>query len=302
MKRIAVIIALLNIISITSYAVSALDLLRRDFRSAKQTFQHPVELFHYFNLYDPASPQTQTLLTSAQGRAYLVKKRIQFATETFWSEKSKNQGLFAGNGLYLAIDPLISEEYGNLMIQFKLKPQATYISLKKGVLIKGDTVRALYSEGILKKYPDDIIPESMKFTERNLNSMLSTDNKKFRAVILQVLKAERITLFEYNWRSSLELICNDNSSKSAFIYIGSDETMPEFSDTTLVDIKSLLTLKSISPHEAQVKSETNKLVELLKLNDVATDLNTQIINATTTYGSFKKLHQRQESLFGCEPY
>ena len=52
---------------------------------------------------------TQALMASPQGRRKITLDRISYATSKFWAPASAAKGLFAGEGLYLAIDPSVSE-------------------------------------------------------------------------------------------------------------------------------------------------------------------------------------------------
>ncbi|MFM6927904.1 MAG: hypothetical protein ACKOX6_05530, partial [Bdellovibrio sp.] len=157
-------------------AASASHLLARDFKAAKIQFGHEKRLYHYFNVYNEQTPETQLKLQSPVGRQQLIRERIQYATNKFWAPTAKINGLFAGEGLYLAVDPLISEEYGNIMVEFKVKPTSYYINLKKGVFLREDTIRAIYKEGYKTLDTDEMIPESMRFSEMTLNAMLTPEN------------------------------------------------------------------------------------------------------------------------------
>ncbi|MFM6929542.1 MAG: hypothetical protein ACKOX6_13825, partial [Bdellovibrio sp.] len=171
----------------------------------------------------------------------------------------------------------------------------------KGVFLREDTIRAIYKEGYKTLDTDEMIPESMRFSEMTLNAMLTPENKKFRKLVLSVLKAENITLMEYNWRSELAAICSEESSTSAFIYIGNQESFPEFFEMNMIDIKDSYTLLSLTEREAQAKEESQQLLYVMKANS---DLNSQedkLQNSLLIYRSQSLLRTTQEVLFGCEP-
>ncbi|MFM6930523.1 MAG: hypothetical protein ACKOX6_18820, partial [Bdellovibrio sp.] len=100
------ILSLLLLLTQKTLASSANLLLARDFKAAKIQFGHEKRLYHYFNVYNEQAPETQLKLQSPFGRQQLIRERIQYATNKFWAPTAKINGLFAGEGLYLAVDPL----------------------------------------------------------------------------------------------------------------------------------------------------------------------------------------------------
>lgn len=252
-----------------AFAATAAQLLAQDFKSAKIQFGQEKRLYHYFNIHNESNPAVQVKLQSPEGRKQLVQERVQYATSKFWSPLAKITGMYAGEGLYLAIDPLISADYGNLMIEFKVKPTSYYINLKKGLYISKKTVRALYKEGYKTLLNGDEMPESMRFSEMNLNSMLTPENQKFRALVLQVLKAENIMLMEYEWKSELATVCREDSSSSAFVYIGTAKDLPEFTSVVLADVKDLYSLSQLTNQESLAKYDSQSLLRLMTNNGVA---------------------------------
>lgn len=281
-----------------AFAASAAQLVTRDIRAAKSSFGQEKRLYHYFNIYQEEAPENQQLLQTPEGRQQLVQERIQHATNKFWSPSAKINGLFAGEGLYLAVDPLISEEYGNVMIEFKVKPEAYYLNLKKGVFFKTDTIAALYKEGYKTREPGEALPESMRFSELSLNAMLSPENRSFRELILHALKAENIMLMEYNWRSELTAVCGEDSSTSAFVYVGTREDLPEFSAAEFVDVKNSHSLK-LSNHERVTKEEVQKLLYVMRLNTDLEAREEKVRNELSVYQSEAHIKEVLGSLFGC---
>lgn len=283
-----------------AFTASASLLLARDFKAAKIQFSQEKRLYHYFSIHNEQAPETQLKLQSPEGRQQLIRERIQYATNKFWAPTAKINGLFAGEGLYLAVDPLISEEYGNIMVEFKVKPTSYYINLKKGVYLHQDTIRAIYKEGYKTLDTGDVIPESMRFSEMTLNAMLTPENRQFRKLVLSVLKAENIMLMEYNWRSELAAICGEESSTSAFIYIGNQEIFPEFSEISLVDIKDSYSLPSLSERETQAKYDSQQLLYAMKANSYLSSQEDKLKNSLQIYKTQSSLRTTQEALFGCE--
>jgi len=155
------------------------------------------------------------------------------------------------------------------MIEFKVKPTSYYINLKKGLHISQNTVRALYKEGYKTLHAGDEMPESMRFSEMNLNSMLTPENKKFRALVLQVLKAENIMLMEYEWKSELATVCQDDSSTSAFVYVGAAKDLPEFTSVVMADVKELYSLSQLTNQETLAKQDSQTLLRLMENNGIA---------------------------------
>lgn len=217
----------------SAWAGESEELLARDIREAKIYFGTEKYLYHYFDIYNLNTPEVQKKLKTESGRKEIARERILYATHRFWDKSTKYNGLFAGNGFYLAIDPVISSEYGASMLELSLKPDSYYLDLNRGINLKADTVRALHKEKIL--WGEEA--ESFRFSEMTLNTILHPGNEKLRDLIHKVFKREKVTLIEYSWRSNLDLICGEGASQSAFLYVGVDPEMPEFEKIQMVDIK-----------------------------------------------------------------
>lgn len=289
------------LISQGALATSAEQLLARDFRAAKISFGQEKRLYHYFDIHNAESPEVQTLLSTPGGRQALARSRIQYGAGKFWSPQAKINGLFAGEGLYLAVDPLISEEYGTVMIEFKVKPETFYLNLKQGVFLRQDTIQALYAEGYKTREPGETLPESMRFSDTTLNAMLTPENRLFRQLVLQTLRAENVMLMEYNWRSELASICGEDSSTSAFVYVGTNEELPEFSAVEFVDVKNAYDLQRLSRRERIIKKEIQQLLSVMKMNADLDSREEQIRNQHAIYKNESHIKAVLETLFGCTP-
>ncbi len=284
----------------SAMATSAEALLSRDLRAAKKSFGQEKRLYHYFDIYKEEDPSVQAQLMSPEGRRAIVLDRVLFATSKFWKPASGSKGLFAGEGLYLAIDPSISDTYGKMLIEFRVKPEANYLNLIRGVNLNSDTVQAIYKGGYLSIDPSNGIPESMRISELTLQMILQPGNEKFRALVQAALKAENITMAEYSWRSDLDSICAQGSSQAAFVYIGTDVNLPEFSSVEMADVKRVYPEMKMTQKEYVATVESMKMIKLIKMNyDLDSD-EARNQNALSIYKNAGAIHQALDSIYGCE--
>ncbi|MFV8250016.1 hypothetical protein [Bdellovibrio bacteriovorus] len=295
------IIALGLILGVEAFAASAEALLARDLRNAKMTFGHEQRLYHYFDIYQEAAPATQALMATPQGRKQVLQTRISYATSKFWSKASGSKGLFAGEGLYLAIDPHISESYGKMMIEFTVKPDSYYISLARGLYLSADTVKAIYQEGHLVADPANGIPDTMRISEMTLAMILQPENARFRLLLQKALKSENIMMAEYVWRSDLDVVCGEESLQTAFVYIGTDPRLPEFSAVEMADVKQAYAGIAMTAGEQRASQEAQKLRSLIDINQQAMSANEMVENALAIYKSENEFKNAVGRLHGCRP-
>lgn len=302
MKAFWVAICLVSISwSALALASEAESLLARDLRNAKVTFGHEQRLYHYFDIYQEAAPATQALMVTPQGRKQVLQTRISYATGKFWSKASGSKGLFAGEGLYLAIDPNISESYGKMLIEFTVKADAYYISLARGLYLSEDTVKAIYQEGHLMADPDNGVPDSMRISEMTLAMILQPENARFRLLLQKALKRENIMMAEYVWRSDLDVVCGEESLQTAFVYIGTDPTLPEFSSVEMADVKQAYAGIPMTAKELKASQDAQKLKTLIQINQQATSANQMVENALAIYKSENEFKNVVGRLHGCRP-
>ncbi|UXR64215.1 hypothetical protein EZJ49_14200 [Bdellovibrio bacteriovorus] len=283
----------------SALAASAEALLARDLRAAKMQFGQEQRLYHYFDIYREEDSATQSLMNSPAGRRKIMQDRISYATAKFWTPASGSKGLFAGEGLYLAIDPSISESYGKMLIEFKVKPSTFYINLARGIYLQADTVKAIYDEHHLTADADYGIPDSMRISEMTLNMILQPENARFRLLLQKTLKAENIMMAEYIWRSDLDAVCGEDSLQTAFVYIGTDPQLPEFSSVEMADVKQAYPAVTLTAPEKTASLEAQKLISLIRVNQNAGAYAEKVQNALSIYKSEQSLHQALGALHGC---
>lgn len=283
----------------STFAASAEALLARDLRAAKIQFGQEQRLYHYFDIYREEDSSTQALMASPTGRRKIMQDRISYATSKFWMPASGSQGLFAGEGLYLAIDPSISESYGKMLIEFKVKPSTFYINLARGVYLQADTVKAIYDEHHLTAEPGSEVPDSMRISEMTLNTILRPENARFRVLLQKALKAENIMMAEYIWRSDLDVICGEDSPQTAFVYIGTDQNLPEFSSVEMADVKQAYPSVPLTASEKVASVEAQKLITLIRVNQEADSHTEKVQNALSIYKTEQSLQQALGTLHGC---
>jgi hypothetical protein len=136
----------------------------------------------------------------------------------------------AGLGLYLATDPFISSpsaevysgaNFGDTMIELTFSKETRYLSVKKAISLKDDTIAALVAEKILKLSQIKKILHGNLLSQDTLKYMAEPQYYYFRTLVEKLVTSNNIVLIEYEWLTSLEMFCDNKNMTSAMVYIGS---------------------------------------------------------------------------------
>ena len=195
------------------------------------TLAKPLRLYHYFN----AATQGGQLWPTYQkiSDRYREGGQIQFdiiyQTSSFWEASVHDTDLVNGGpGMYLAVDPLISEKYGHASYILNFPAGYKYIDFSdpawKGVSkikISKDTLVSLVKEGILtEKQISKLELKSGYFLRRAMQFIAAPENLRFREMVSKIFARNNISLVQYTWeKTGLKLFCKSASS-SAFVFIG----------------------------------------------------------------------------------
>jgi hypothetical protein len=273
------IIAVLLFISSIALAQSAEERLSSDITASTQKFSKSVNLYHYFNAPTENSGGTLRLhsyLNDKPNRDKWIFALLATRAGTFWDVNFNNTDYVnAGAGMYLALDPASSKEFGNSALVLTAPENSNYISVFKALPLKKETVAALVNEGFVAK--NQLSPSASTLglnaglTRFTLKNMLKPENIKFRQLMMRIFNNNHVQFIEYEYKSYLAGFCK-TSSQSAFIFIGS---APESSVTPAqanIDqshmgqtlLYSTLPLAGLSSDEEQRTSLVTRFKEALE--------------------------------------
>lgn len=225
MKSIKTFLALFLLSSfVGSWALaSAQDLLEQDIASKVHTFQKNTSLYSYFNaplVGNQLHPQLQNKNTRDNWTNWFIALRAG----SFWDLNSHPTNYVnAGTGMYLALDPNSSKEFGNSAVILTAPQNAKFISVFRPFALSKATLEALVNESIITRAQlvsgKATLGLNSGFSRFTLQNMLRVENNEFRKLVLEVFKRNNIQFIEYEYKSHLAGFCKV-ANQSAFVFVG----------------------------------------------------------------------------------
>ena len=246
----------------------AFEALSKDLKPAIQSMSKDVLVYHYFYLPRNDSWQIQ----NEKDRQAYAENHFQNIISTYANPSTMpNNYMNAGAGLYAAIDPLISEQFGDALIEIKIPKNTIYLKLVKAIPLAPTTLSALLNEKIINS-EDVMILFKNGFSRDTLRIMLQPKYKKARKIIRKILKNNFVSLAEYNWNTRIQSICNRHSW-SAFVFI---EKNPMTSTKNVnskfeKNISFKFSVPALSRSEMDRQNKTESLKKLLENNSAHED-------------------------------
>lgn len=259
-------IVIINIVFAFGFAAHAQSmaesLLTRDLMTSAKILTSEKHIYNYFGLR-----QVHPSFGSEQGRHEYINRYIAARSGDFWSDDFTNTSttnFAAGAGLYFAIDPLISQTYGDTFVQMTMPVGTRFFNVVSPIRLKKDTLAALVSEGFVTQAQIPILfPKALGFYRDTLRMMVDPQFKPFRKMVQHLFSVNQIKFVEYNFNTSLGNFCPGHSY-SAFVYVGEENpndpknaiVPPPFNAAMM--LSTALDFGNISPGEQAVKNETVK--------------------------------------------
>lgn len=230
---------LVSVAQSTAFAINAEELLSRDLISTSKLLKNEIKLYNYFFL-----EKSFAKLQNEKGRKSFTHRYLSQRAGSFWDKNftdASTKNYAAGPALYFAIDPHISQTYGNSFIELTVPAGSRYINVVSPIPVKKDTIAALIAEGFLTtQSAAEVFPEQSGFYRDTLRVMVLPQHSNFRNLVQTIFKNNLIQFIEYNFNTSLQGFCTKHSY-SAFAYIGVENfedpknalVSPAFSNTTV---------------------------------------------------------------------
>lgn len=242
-------------------------LLTADLLKAVKETDKTYLIYNYFNM-----SSTPDELMTAEGRSRFSKRYLDSSMWRFWDMNNHQTSYInAGPGLYAAIDPQISRQFGNTLMVITVPAGVRYLNVVRPVPVGTETIRALIEENILDQAGVSALfggtARARTFTRDTLKFMVQPAYKKLRELTQQIVFKSDIAMIEYNWNTSLAGFCRSHSY-SAFVLIGKKSLTPDgriifierFEETLIYGVN----LPALTEHEQSMASKVRNLTELLQ--------------------------------------
>lgn len=227
MKTNIILFYILTIFTSFASAQNAATLLERDVLSSTKSLNRDVKLYHYFNAPTVSQDNKNSLhpqLQTAEGRVNWLKYLLEVRAGVFWDfNYFVTSYINAGPGMYFALDPDSSKEFGNSAVILLAPKDSKFLTVFKNAKLNKDTIDAMLAENIVSKNQlivnDNTLGLNSGISRMTLKNMVRPENVEFRKLFSSVLQKNNIQLIEYEYKSHLAGFCKI-SSQSAFVFIG----------------------------------------------------------------------------------
>lgn len=200
--------------------------LQHDLLNNIRTLDRDVQLYHYFRApSDEADPQQiNQYLQNKINRDGWLKYFFGFRMGAFWDPNNHVTEMTAsGPGMYFALDPSVSREFGESAVVMNLPAGMKYLSVVKGIALSKETRELLVEEKIISEEQlntgEKQLGLSRAFSADTLKNFVREENKAFRELVSEIFSRNQIALVEYSWKSNLAGFCKKDS-QSAFVLVG----------------------------------------------------------------------------------
>lgn len=227
-----VLFALYFVLSVTSVSAHLAPLspagesLQRELLTGIRSLDRGVQLIHYFRAPTDGSypPQLHSFLQNKTNREGWLNYFFSFRMGAFWDPNNHVTEMTAsGPGMYFAIDPSVSREFGESAVVLNLPAGMKYLSLAKGISVSKETRELLVKENIVSKDQlgtgETKLGLSRAFSADTLKNFVREEHIAFRNLVTDIFDRNQIVLVEYSWKSHLAGFCQKDS-QSAFVLIG----------------------------------------------------------------------------------
>jgi hypothetical protein len=312
LKKILILIVFYSVSLSAQTAMTASELVGRDITPAILKLSNDTYFYNYFsinrNILGNGNPFLLEANRNIFSSSYVYSRSSQFWNMSNHTTARANAGL----GLYLATDPFISspqaEEYsganfGDVMIELTFAKDTPYLTVKKDIPLKEDTIAALITEKILTLRQIHNLLEGNRISQDTLKYIAEPEYINFRKLMHNLMNQNSVSLIEYAWLSSLELFCNNKHLTSAMVYVSKTGVEANLLKTSLIYWPGNISKMALNIEENASYTRNLKLIRLLsKLKPL--EENSRLTRAKTyieaAYNNEQDLHEVKEKLFKCE--
>lgn len=270
MKNLAFALVTSFLTSSVAFSQVAEQLLTQDILTSQKVMEADTKIYTYFTINPHASFNT------LEGRREFVQRAVlSNAAGKFWDMRFTNDSrkdFACGPGLYFAIDPHISKQYGNSFIEMTIPKGTRFINVVQAIPVKQETINALIAEGFMTEadksilFPADNRPLNNRkdrtgFYRDTLRAMVNPKYTRFRNLVQKIFATNGIQFVEYNFNTSLSGFCK-HAKTSAFLFVG----VKNLKDATKAKITA--EFSSVDMYSTHVSFQNKSSEEVVRLNEI----------------------------------
>jgi hypothetical protein len=204
-------------------------LMAKEFAPHVITLTRDIKVYHYFEWTRKAGPGREVPL-----KYPLFQNLFRSLLGDFWLEfREEYNGKAAGPGMYAAIDPIISESYGNTMLEVTLKKGSKILDLSSNISFSStftDKLNSFVQDKTNSKYRVDggfstFTLQHFAISNRIKNDPILVQKYKNQPryvlgqIFKQMIKEQKITAIAYSWISRVRpTLCTNDSRQSRSIH------------------------------------------------------------------------------------
>ncbi len=223
---------ILFVLAVQAQALTAYEALERDLQPQIKALKKDVQLFHYFSAPSDGTPDSKKIhpiFNTKTSRDEWINYLMAVRGGAFWDFNNHNTDLTnAGPGMYFALDPDSSKEFGESVVQLNVKEGMKMLSVFRAIPLKKDTINLLLKENIIDRNAIAASSTTLSlingFTRIALKNMVREENVEFRKLVTELFIRNQIQFVEYEYKSHLAGFCKI-ANQSALVFIGSQPTL-----------------------------------------------------------------------------
>ncbi len=216
--------------SLLVQAQTAAALFEQDLLKQVYQFKNKIQMYHYFYapVVDTNNPQQpkklHPQLDQKNTRDEWVNYYMSLRSGAFWDTTNRNiQFTNAGPGVYFAIDPNSSKEFGETYVVLNAPAGQNYLNVFEPIALRAVTLKALVNESIISSTQLSTANNGLGlrsgFGGYSLQFMVLPGNEKFRQLVSDFMLKNKISFIQYIYKSHLAGFCK-KADQSAFVFIG----------------------------------------------------------------------------------
>lgn len=235
-------------INLTEAQNQAMRLLEEDLLNAPggvRALGKTTRLYSYYNAAKSSNDSSKLwptyLNTNSQQNQYQTD--LSYWAGAFWNPENNNTKLVNGGpGWYLAIEPVISENYGDTyyVADFPASMKAidvtdpTWKHVSK-IKLRSQTLMQLVQSGIITKSQISLLGmQNGYFSRLSMQNIADASLTTYRKVVSEIFRKNDIQLVAYTWeKTGLQVLCKKNIS-TALVYIGQSPANDQKQDRATV--------------------------------------------------------------------
>lgn len=276
-------------INLTDAQNQAMKLLEEDLLNAPggvRTLGKTTRLYSYYNAAKSSNDSSKLWPTylNANSQKNQYQTDLSYWAGAFWNPENSNTKLVNGGpGWYLAIEPVISENYGDTYYIADFPASMKLIDVTdptwkhvSKIKLRSQTLVQLVQSGIILKSQISLLGmQNGYFSRLSMQNIADPNLTTYRKVVSEIFRKNNIQLVAYTWeKTGLQILCKKNL-RTALVYVGQSPADDQKKDRANVSTELLLGISvnyknghltdfEYSPEQIQRVEESIKLYRAVK--------------------------------------